>query len=613
MKSDQSGILRWLAILVFIGGIIPYLNTIGHDFAWDDKSVITNNKVTTAGYSGLSEIWSNTVYMPYRQTWRPVTQTSHALMYQWFGDNPMPEHLLNVLLFGLCCLLAFPFASKLFNEQNPFLLALAILIFAFHPVHTEVVANVKGRDEILSFLFGIGSLWQFTVFISDWRKNGWRLLLVIGLITLAMLSKFNAVTLLAVFPLIVWYRAEKEERATLLAIALSLSLVLLGFAFYSEWLALSSILPMAILTYHEKRTLPYVAGVVLLAPLAFFYYRNYLGPYDVNRPVQTLSEPGVLNNVLFGAEGFSEWSGTILAIMGKYIQLFVFPHPLVQSYGYEQISIHEILSVTSLSSLFVYGGLAVIAVLGFRRKTSISFGIIFFLLTISIYSQIVQPTADTLAERNLFLPSLGLSLVLVLAINMLMKKLGSRNALVKLYVLLPVLLLLGLKTIDRNRDWKDDLTLAENSIQYMEKNAVAQANLGHFYLQAHDETSDFVDRRRFRRKAFDAWYRCLEIYPEYQAVNRRLTRLHLDVGFELAKQGKGVEAANHFKSATVLDPDNVEAWFMHANAMIAMGQTSTASSSNQRALKLDASYQPAIRLQVLIDSLLVDQSNPNME
>jgi hypothetical protein len=80
--------------------------------------------------------------------------------------------LLNLLFYALCCIFLYLTVGRLFcvsEKQKPFLL-LSVLIFAVHPVHTEVVANIKGLDEILAFLFGTITFWFFLIFHDTLKK-----------------------------------------------------------------------------------------------------------------------------------------------------------------------------------------------------------------------------------------------------------------------------------------------------------------------------------------------------------------------------------------------------------------------------------------------------------
>jgi hypothetical protein len=100
-----SSLLRTLGIVIAVIGILTYIRTIGYDYALDDFSIIKENRVTTMGVSGITTIFKT----PYRygydiqgdQLYRPVPKSVFAILWSIAPANPMPAHLLNVLLYGL--------------------------------------------------------------------------------------------------------------------------------------------------------------------------------------------------------------------------------------------------------------------------------------------------------------------------------------------------------------------------------------------------------------------------------------------------------------------------------------------------------------------------------
>ncbi len=611
MKSFFRIRSSWFQVIAFVSGCLPYLNTISHEFVWDDKLVILENEVTRAGLDGLPEIWTTPAYIAGRDAWRPLTQSTHAWMWEFFGDNPLPEHLLNILIFGLCSLALYRFGKILFMNSAPSFVLLAAIVFAVHPVHTEVVANVKGRDELLSFLFSILAL---TLYLHHCRKNSkWRHYAILGsifLFVLAMLSKFNSVTMLAFLPFGVWWCSPSGGRRPEIAGSLVIAFGLLGFAFYSEWIAALSILPAMFLFHRKARSRIWLGVAFLILPVSFYFFRNDAGPYDMNRSTGIATEPGILNNVLFGAEGTSETIGTTIAIMGKYILLLFYPHPLVQSYGYNQFPIHSFSHPAAWLSLLVLLVMTFFLWKGFRKQSPWLMGLVLFLTGISIYSEIFELTADTLAERNLFLPSAGFCLAVAMVFESISGTWGATGNFREYFLIgfagFPIVVFFVL-TIDRNRDWRNDLTLSENTIGYMENNAVAYANLGHHCLAYSIAADSPAEQLRYRRKTFEAWSRALEIYPGFESVKRRLYQLYMDVYqwnnqngyfpaaeeqlrqaimldssnpaafFALGKLSfrfqKWKECAHHMEEAIGRGMNDSEAWFMKANSHLALGDT----------------------------------------
>ncbi len=159
---------RWAYILLFSFAVLLYANTLNHNFAFDDSVVITGNKYTLQGIDGIKTLATTDLfYGIYGNSldleggrWRPLTLVMFAIEYQIFGDNATPYHLINILLYGITAIVLFMTLLQMFSfltskkgGGGEILAFLTTLLFIAHPLHTEVVANIKSRDEIVSFLF----------------------------------------------------------------------------------------------------------------------------------------------------------------------------------------------------------------------------------------------------------------------------------------------------------------------------------------------------------------------------------------------------------------------------------------------------------------------------
>ena len=147
--------------------------------------------------------------------YRPLSLITFAIEQEIFGDNATIRHIINALFYTLLCILIYLITIKAFNHTSlkknlPLFALVTALIFAFHPIHTEAVANIKGRDEIMTFLFALGTLWAALRYL----KTQQILFVVLGAVFfgLALLSKENAITFLAVIPLAYWVFTKARLR-----------------------------------------------------------------------------------------------------------------------------------------------------------------------------------------------------------------------------------------------------------------------------------------------------------------------------------------------------------------------------------------------------------------
>ena len=191
--------VRMVCILLTLACYAP---TIGYDFALEDTPVITQNQFTQKGISGIPEILSHDTFRGFFREdknlvaggrYRPLSLVFFALEKSVAG-GPWFHHLINVLLYVLTVLLVFGFLRtalvRLFSPNHAnWTASLAAILFAVHPIHTEVVAKIKGRDEILAFLLGLVALWIFWKPGSGMLRKGAALILF----TLALFSKENAI------------------------------------------------------------------------------------------------------------------------------------------------------------------------------------------------------------------------------------------------------------------------------------------------------------------------------------------------------------------------------------------------------------------------------------
>ena len=176
---------RWIWIAIF--AVLIYANSLPNQYAYDDIMSITSNNFVKKGFGGFKEIVTEDYFAGmFGETnglvaggrYRPMTLLAYATIYQFWGtDHPMIYHLLNVLSYALLCVIIYVIFKKIFknydNEKKfwlslPFLSA---LLFTFHPIHTEVVANIKGMDEVWSLLGAVMALLCCILYIETDKRN----------------------------------------------------------------------------------------------------------------------------------------------------------------------------------------------------------------------------------------------------------------------------------------------------------------------------------------------------------------------------------------------------------------------------------------------------------
>lgn len=439
---------RRLALFFAVIGFALYANTIPHEYALDDVAVITQNSFTQQGFHGIDDLLTGFYWSGYWNLnaglYRPLPMLTFAIEWQFFPGNPHVGHLVNALLYALSGFLLFYFLCALLPGYRIYVPFIATLIFLVHPVHTEVVANIKSRDELFCLLFFIlaARLWLHA---SDPGKRAlvwW----AAGVYFLSLMSKEGGVFFLPLFPLMLWF--FREERM---------------------WASVKKAWPLAV-----------SLGVYLAIHTAVTQSA------DAPRLEYTYQD-----NSLLAATGFAGRIATALGMQIDYLRLLFWPHPLCYDYSFNQIPVIGFSHARAVAGLLLVVGLCVMAAAGLRRRNAMSFALCWFILTFALPSNLIVPIGATMAERFLFAPSLGFALVLaLLADRYLVRKTLPTATVMDLLKHAPVAMtacaviagLMAFKTIDRNRDWKDDLSLFSTDVKTSPGSSRTHSNFGTAYM-----------------------------------------------------------------------------------------------------------------------------------
>lgn len=213
---------RSLAVIML--SLLLYTNAINSDYNLDDELVTRHHRLTSQGVCAIPEIFTSSYYqdnMGYAYEYRPVVLTTFALEHQIFGESPIISHFINVLLYAMSCLILLKTLDLIFAGYSSLFAFLITLIFIAHPAHTEVVCNIKNRDEILSLLLGLGALY-YSLRAIDRQSY-----LYYGLIPLlfagALMSKATVVAFVPIIPLcIILFRNASFGQAAVVSLFLLL-------------------------------------------------------------------------------------------------------------------------------------------------------------------------------------------------------------------------------------------------------------------------------------------------------------------------------------------------------------------------------------------------------
>lgn len=437
--------LRFAALLSAALAAVVYANSLTNDFAYDDVHIITENE----GIHHLSDVPHalGSPYWPGRfgrdlGLWRPVTTAYLGLQYAVSGENPVTYHVANVLAHAGVTALVVILLGEMLTVAAAFI---GGLVFAVHPVHVEAVANVIGIAEVMSAGF---FLLACLVHLRSGPTTSWLRALAIGaLYALAFGAKEGAVTLPAALFLLDAARGR------------------LGVGDLPDYL--------------RRRGRAYLVMSVVAALMLLARYQ-VLG--SIAHPFGPL-----------GADLLAEipriW--TLSEIWSHYVRLMVFPMDLSADYSPNVIPIALGWNALALSGAVLALGLFTAALLTWRSGPSwrmgkgsdvprtLGFGVVWFLITISPVANVVFLAGVLLAERTLYLPSVGFAAIagwLVVTLEKERPRLGYA-------VTMMAVLLMGYRTYTRSPTWRDNLTVFGTMIQDYPQSGRSQWVLGDLFFQ----------------------------------------------------------------------------------------------------------------------------------
>lgn len=470
----------YAALLLALIAFGLYFNSIFNEYVLDDIISITGNAFTKKGLGGIPDLINKDSFYGFIGNaselsggrWRPLALITFAVEWEFFPNSPHLSHFVNVLLYAFTAFALFYFVYRFAFKDNIGASFATTFLFVIHPIHTEVVANIKSRDELLSFLLLVGSLWFLMRHCFE-KEKLWLLVVSLTCYFLAMLSKENGLTFIAIVPLTLFVFARYDVRKSILK-----ALPFVGVA------VLYFLLRVAVIGFVQKK-----GGIDEIMN----------APYLYASATQALS--------------------TKLYVLGMYIKLLFFPHPLSYDYSYNQIQYVDFSNALVWFVVLIQLALLVFAFWKLRERSVLAYGILFYFFSIFIVSNLIIDIGGTLGERFLYQPSFGFCLAVVSLALFLFNKLqldeqkqigGSVALLVLLFI--PA----ALTTYARNEDWKNDKTLFVADVYKVPNSARAQNGSGtSFILLSDDAKPDSLRQHALLDSAILHLRRAMKIHPRY--------------------------------------------------------------------------------------------------
>jgi Flp pilus assembly protein TadD len=191
---------RWYPLILVVLCVGIYGQALEFDFVlYDDDAYLLENPRISAGLTLDNLRWALTAGE--MSNWHPLTWVSFLIDVDLYGLNPSGFHSTNLLLHSLSSLVLYAFLfSATGSRTRSFIVA---ALFAVHPLHVESVAWISERKGLLCGLFGLLSLWTYSLYA---RKGSvvWYAMTAVSL-SLALSAKAAVVTFPFLFLLLdIW-------------------------------------------------------------------------------------------------------------------------------------------------------------------------------------------------------------------------------------------------------------------------------------------------------------------------------------------------------------------------------------------------------------------------
>jgi protein O-mannosyl-transferase len=486
-------ICLWLAVVT----AALYWPMMNHNFIsfYDDASYITDNPHVKAGLTGSGIAWA--FRTGYAANWHPLTWLSHMLDCQLYGLTPAGHHLTNLLLHIANTLLLFVWLNQL--TRTVWRSAFVAALFAWHPVHVESVAWAAERKDVLSAFFFLLTLLAYTSYVSHKTGRASRFyILSLFLFACGLMSKPMVVTLPFVLLLLDFWPLERFSR----------------FTFHVSGSEKPSTKSAAWLIVEK---IPFFA-LTLAGSIITYSVQQSAGAFWSSA---ALPLPLRLENALM--------------VYSRYLSKIFWPVDLALIYPYP----HRWPAILLLAAAVMLAAWSALFLWRARQNPYCFTGWFWFLGTLVPTIGLVQVGVQSMADRYLYLPSIGL----FLAIAWGLYDFGQwRPQARKIIAPAALAALAGCLVVTRTQlsYWQNSLTIFTHTVNVTADNYAACNFLG-----------NVLEKAGRKDKALQLYAESVRVQPDFPLGQ-------FNLGMLLLQSGRPAEASNHLAIAAQLMPRHPE-------------------------------------------------------
>lgn len=588
-------------LIILVVGFLAYSNTFRGPIQWDGVPLITQNPII----KDVGNFISNSRGYEFNSR-RYVGNLTFALNYRFGGPDVIGYHAVNLIIHLANALLVYFLVIMTFKTPfmrlsagsvpfSHFIALFSALLFVSHPIQTQAVTYVYQRFTSLATLFYLLSLVMYIKgrLASEGPENTEH-----GADSGGQQSekKFNSTSIaFYLFSLVSAVLAMKTKE---IAFTLPLIIILYEFTFFK-------------ISFKKK--------LLFLAPIALTLIIIPLSVLQSNKPLGELLADVSAKARLQTDMPRWDYLMTETRVIVTYIRLLF--APVNQNIDYDYPIYHSLFtpsvlfSFIFLVSIFGLGAYLLYSSQSGRLKTSpfasysrlIGFGILWFFITLSVESSII-PIVDVIVEHRVYLPSVGLFVVVTTGVLLLAQRLRILNIIMVL--LCVAIMALSAITYSRNNLWMNMINLWSDTVLKSPNKTRPHYNLGDAYYDAGriaESLSEYQTAVAVKPNDAEAHYnlgiayskrgRNDEAIREYQIalnINPVYAYAHNNLGTTYAELGRKSDALKEYKTAIDIMPDYADAHFNLGSAYSDMGRYDEAVNELQRAITIIPEYPDAI-------------------
>ena len=535
--------------LILIGlSFAFYGSTLKNGYNLDDHFVYTENSKALNGLADVGAIFKRNSFegRNYNFGYRPITVLSFAVENELFGISPAVSHFINVLLYGLLLVVFSLFLKTVFPLQKTVWFILSCLIFLAMPIHSEMVNNVKSRDELLMLFFGLIAAYSFL------KANGKQFIyVIIGIISLSLsiLAKKSGIIFFGIIPVSLFFQKEVSLK---------------------KGVVLSLLCAMPI--------------------LAFRLIKKFV---KESKGEVHLRSTNLIENPLYDPSVEVDRFSFSLETLGFYFQKLSFPTELVSYYGFNTINYQDF-GISQIATLIISVFLIYLAFKGLKTRKVYSYAIIILFGALLPFLNLLFPMVGIVADRFAGLASIGASILISTAIIYLGNTLFKQKTMP--FIIVIAVIFYGYSfvlTQERNQEWATEEKLFEADVLKEPESATLHALLGKKYLYKIPTTRNAQQQRILTQKAEYHLGKSNQIAPD-KVILTELGNLEFRAKLNLE------QAEKYYQSALQMDSTYAEPHYHIGWVALQKNNKQAAEKHFKKAINLkpryEEAYEPLVRL-----------------